>query len=54
MSAESTPDAQVNFAELYRRLDEARAVLERGQSISPEHRKEVLAARAKEIGRAHV
>jgi purine-binding chemotaxis protein CheW len=49
MSAESTPDAQVNFAELYRRLDEARAVLERGQSISAEHRREVLAARAKAL-----
>ncbi|MBF5041407.1 purine-binding chemotaxis protein CheW [Aggregicoccus sp. 17bor-14] len=50
MSAESSPSsAQVNFAELYRRLDEARAVLERGQAVSEGHRKEVLAARAKAL-----
>ena len=46
---ESPSDVQVNFAELYRRLDEARAVLERGQSVSESHRKEVLAARARAL-----
>ena len=53
MPAETTappgPSAEVNFAELYRRLDEARAVLERGQSVSEAHRKEVLAARARAL-----
>ena len=49
MSAQNPPEAQVNFAELYQRLDEARAVLERGQSVNAEHRREVLAARAKAL-----